>query len=155
MKNEISAQELSVQELSDRAQISDLLARYCRAIDTRDYNLLDTCFTEDSVIDITGLNGPVDKYPQVRDWLERSLQGLSAMQHSISNMEFDIDGDDANVCTMFINTNVINKADGSDLVFTVGGFYHDKIQRTADGWRIVYRNETQTYFVGDNPNALG
>ena len=147
-------QDLTLRELSDRAHISDLLARYCRAIDTRDYDLLDTCFTQDCVIDLSELNGPVDKYPQVRAWLQQSLQALHAMQHSISNMEFEIDGNDANVSTMFINTNVMKKPDGTDLVFTVGGFYHDKVQKTAEGWKIVYRYETQCYFVGDNPNAL-
>ncbi len=42
---------LSAQELSDRAHIHDLLTRYAIAIDTRDWKLLDSCFTPDAFVE--------------------------------------------------------------------------------------------------------
>ncbi|MDQ1508779.1 MAG: SnoaL-like domain, partial [Actinomycetota bacterium] len=35
----------SPQELADRAEIHDVIVRYGWAIDTKDWALLDTCFT--------------------------------------------------------------------------------------------------------------
>ena len=37
----------SAQELADRAEIQDVIVRYGWAIDTKDWDLLDTCFTAD------------------------------------------------------------------------------------------------------------
>ena len=42
---------VSLQELSDRLEINDLLIRYTRAIDTRDFELLDSCFLPDAAVD--------------------------------------------------------------------------------------------------------
>ena len=44
---------LSLQEISDRIQINDLLVRYTVAIDTQDWKLLDTVFLPDATVDYT------------------------------------------------------------------------------------------------------
>ena len=63
---------LSTQEISDRFEIQDLLIRYTRAIDTRDYALLDTCFLPDAYVDYVRSGGIKGKYPEVRAWLEKA-----------------------------------------------------------------------------------
>ena len=42
---------LPLQEISDRIEIDDLFARYCHAIDERDWDALDDIFTPDARID--------------------------------------------------------------------------------------------------------
>jgi len=54
---------LSLQEISDRFEISDLLTRYTRAIDTKDFELLDTCFTPDAFVDYTSSGGISTDFP--------------------------------------------------------------------------------------------
>jgi hypothetical protein len=44
---------VDLHELSDRAEINDVLIRYTRAIDTGDWDRLDTVFTPDARIDYT------------------------------------------------------------------------------------------------------
>jgi hypothetical protein len=53
----MAKRELSPREISDRIQIQDLLVRYTRAIDTKDWALLDTCFLPDAQVDYTATGG--------------------------------------------------------------------------------------------------
>ena len=48
---------LSLQEISDRLEIQDLLTRYSFAIDQRDWDALDSVFTEDARIDYSESGG--------------------------------------------------------------------------------------------------
>ncbi len=144
-------QTISLQEISDRVAIQDLLVRYCTAIDSRDYLLLDTCFSDSAQLDYSAMNGPADNYPTVRSWLEKQLSQLEAMQHSITNTVYSIDGDRATTRTQFRNPNVIRLADGAQHLFTVGGYYEDELVRTAAGWRIQRRVEVTSYIDGDLP----
>lgn len=153
----MSADEMSSREISDRLQIQDVLIRYCTAVDTLDYTLLDTCFTADAVLDYSAMDGPTGSYPEVRRWLEKSLCLLYSFQHSISNTVYCFDSERATTRTMFRNPNTIRYPDGSLQLFTVGGYYDDELTRTADGWKISRRTEVFGYFDGERPDrkALG
>jgi len=144
--------DMTIREISDRQGITELLTRYCTAVDTSDYTLLDTCFTPDARLDMSRLGGPVCAYPEFRQWLESSLQYLDSMQHSITNTVFEIDGDVARTKTIFTNTNSMKKPDGSAQVFTVGGYYVDELAYTSTGWKICGRSEELSYFDGERPS---
>ncbi len=145
---------LSAQELSDRAHIHDLLTRYTIAIDTRDWKLLDSCFTPDAFVDYTSSGGIRGKYPEARAWLEKALAPFAAMQHFIGNIQLTIDGDRASSCTYLINPMGFPNEDGSLHFFTVGAQYKDQLVHTDDGWRIAERIEEQLYLQGSLPEAL-
>jgi ketosteroid isomerase-like protein len=42
---------LSLQEISDRLEIQELIARYSYALDSRDFDALDDLFTPDAILD--------------------------------------------------------------------------------------------------------
>ena len=65
--------EMSNREISDRIRIQDLLTRYTVAIDTKNWELLDTCFTPDAHVDYTTSGGTKGPYPEVRSWLQKAL----------------------------------------------------------------------------------
>ena len=148
----MNEQQLDQQTVMDRMEIQDLLVRYCTSIDNRDYDLLDTCFTEDAHLDYSVMDGPAGDYATVRAWLEASLVHLEAMQHSITNTVYEIRGDQATTRTQFRNPNVIRLKDGGLRVFTVGGYYDDVLVRTDTGWKISCRVEVLTYFDGERPS---
>ena len=56
----------TLQELSDRLEIDDLLSRYTFAIDERDFDALDDVFTPDATIDYTTSGGIKGSYPEVK-----------------------------------------------------------------------------------------
>ena len=54
----MAQRELSTREISDRLQIQALLVRYTKAIDDKDFDLLDQVFTPDAHIDYASSGGP-------------------------------------------------------------------------------------------------
>jgi hypothetical protein len=148
---------LSLQELSDRIEIDDLLIRYTTAIDTKDWGLLDTCFTPDADVDYVSSGGIAGKYPEVREWLGKALAIFDVTIHAISNSEITLEGDRAKGKTLVNNPMcIVNEgADGAktQTIFTVYAYYHDDLMRTDAGWRIAKRFEEQLLLVGALPNA--
>jgi len=145
---------LSSQEISDRLEIQELLTRYTRAIDQRDFALLDTCFLPDAHVDYVSSGGIQGKYPEVRAWLEKALAPFATMMHMVGNTTFEISGDRANTRTYVINPMGFANPDGSLHVFTVCAHYVDELVRTADGWRIAKRIEETVLMDGTLPEAL-
>lgn len=146
--------ELSIREISDRIQINDLLVRYTRAIDTKDWNLLDTCFLPDADVDYTATGGIAGKYPEVRAWLAKALAPFPITVHYITNSIVTITGDTAKARTLVYNPMFFGNPDGSLHDFTVGATYVDELVWTADGWRIAKRGEDAGYMQGSLPKAL-
>ena len=144
----------SPQEISDRFEINDLLIRYTRAIDTKDYDLLDTCFTPDAHVDYTSSGGTAGKYPEVRAWLEKALAPFPAMMHFIGNTTLELDGDRAKSRTYVINPMGFPKQEGGLHVFTVVAHYVDELVRTPEGWRIAQRVEETVLMDGSLPEGL-
>ena len=146
---------LSLQELSDRAEIQDVIVRYGWAIDTKDWELLDTVFTDDAYVDYSsnpgGKEGP---YKQVRGWLEKMLSAFPITQHLMSNIDVKLDGDYATARTMVTNPQGAATREGPLHFFYVGARYDDQFVRTADGWRIQRRVETTLWFEGTLPTEL-
>jgi hypothetical protein len=145
---------LPAQEISDRIQIGDLLTRYTIAIDTKDWALLDTCFTPDAHLDYTSAGGVKGPYPDVRRWLEQALAPFAMTQHFISNTTVTLDGDRARARTYVLNPMGFPKPDGSLHIFTVGAYYNDRLVRTDAGWLIAERVEEQAFLEGTLPEAL-
>lgn len=145
---------LSLQEISDRLEIQQLMVRYARAIDTRDYPLLDTCFVPDAHVDYTQSGGTKGAYPEVRAWLEKALAPFATMMHMVGNTTLELDGDEANSRTYVINPMGFPNPDGTLHMFTVGAHYVDKLVRTGDGWRIAERIEEAVYMDGTLPGSL-
>ena len=145
---------LSTQEISDRFEINDLMIRYTRAIDTKDYSLLDTCFTPDAHVDYTSSGGTAGKYPEVRAWLEKALTPFTSMMHFVGNTTLELDGDKASSRTYVINPMGFPKKDGNLHVFTVCAHYVDELKRTPEGWRIAQRIEETVLMDGGLPEDL-
>jgi 3-phenylpropionate/cinnamic acid dioxygenase small subunit len=145
---------LSLEEVSDRIEIQDLLVRYTVAIDTKDWKLLDTCFAADAQLDYTSTGGIKGPYPEVRAWLEKALAAFPMTVHYISNSTVELKGNEASARTYVINPMGFPKQDGSLHIFTVGGYYVDELVRTPEGWRIRERREDQAFLDGSLPDAL-
>ena len=118
--------------VSDELEIVALLNRYARAVDTKDWELYRSVFTDDAHIDystdvFTGsLDGAIE-------FFSRDFSALVSMSmHCIADVEAKIDGDTAEVRAMFYNPTQIKGL--PDLSMFGGYYYHDLI-RTPEGWR--------------------
>jgi predicted SnoaL-like aldol condensation-catalyzing enzyme len=66
------------EQVADRAEIHDLIVRYGWAIDTKDWALLDTCFTED-VTYIEHILGSKKGREAVRAWIKPIMEEYGTM----------------------------------------------------------------------------
>lgn len=127
---------MDLQEISDRLEIQDVLIRYTRAIDTGDWDKLDTVFTPDAEIDYTESGGIAAAFPEVKPWLAEMLPAFFPKRmHTLGQLEIGIDGDTASVSAYFHNPMPADDGKGGEKIVEVGGIYHHDLVRTADGWR--------------------
>ena len=145
---------LSLQEITDRNEINDLLIRYTKAIDQKDWKLLDTVFTPDGELDYVSSGGIEGRYPEVRAWLEKALAIFPVTVHYVTNSEVTLRGDVASARTAVYNPMFFKNPDGSMHHFAVGAYYVDELVRTKQGWRIAKRREDQAFLEGSLPKAL-
>lgn len=135
----------------DKLEITELLYRYARGVDSKDWALLTSVFTPDAFLDYTSVSGPAGPRDEVVAWLERSLTPVPMTQHFISNVEIDLDGDRAEARAMFYNP--MQLPGMAELTFCGGNYLHDVV-RTAEGWRSERLVEDNRWFA-NRPHLSG
>ena len=129
---------MDLQTLSDRAEIADVLTRYTRAIDTGEWDKLDTVFTPDAQIDYTQSGGIAAAYPEVKPWLAEMLPAFFPKRmHTLGQLDIQLDGDAATCSAYFHNPMPMDDGAGGEKIVEFGGIYHHTLARTPDGWRSV------------------
>jgi hypothetical protein len=126
---------MTIQEISDRFEIMDLLTDYCTAIDSKDIEALDIIFTDDARIDYSKAGGPNANLKTIKKFLNENLGDLPR-QHMISNYKIQINGDSADVRCLCHNPLELPKQGDMLEVAFWGLWYDDKLIRTSRGWRI-------------------
>ena len=144
---------MDLQDLIDRAEITDLLTRYARAVDRREWDLYRSVFTSDARIDYTQVGGIAGDVEEVVGFLSEVMPMFEVMQHLISNVEITLNGDEAAVTAMVYNP--LKLPDSP--VWATGGWYHHQLVRTPEGWRSRSLVEEACWFRGipapDNASA--
>ena len=140
---------LSIEEISDRLEIQDLLIAYSTAIDTRRFDDLDRVFTPDAYIDYRAMGGVDGHFPEVKAWLAQVLPNFPAYAHMLGNVDIRLAGDSATSRTLCFNPMVLGVPPDSGgeqpQVLFCGLWYEDEFVRTADGWRMSRRVEVKCF----------
>jgi hypothetical protein len=134
---------LSLEEISDRLEIQQLLVDYSTAIDQRRFDDLDLVFTPDAYIDYQATGGTQGRFPEVKAWLAEVLPNFPAYSHMLGNFDVRIDGDTASSRTICFNPMVFN-AEQKQIMF-IGIWYVDEFVRTDEGWRMSRRVEEKCF----------
>jgi ketosteroid isomerase-like protein len=130
------------QRVSDELEIAALLSAYARAVDTKDWQLYRSVFTDDAHIDYSAsvFKGSLDG---VIEFFDGDFSALVTMSmHYITNIESEIDGDTARVRAMFYNPTQI---EGVAELNMFGGYYHHDLVRTPVGWRSRHLREEMVW----------
>lgn len=137
---------LSLEEISDRLEIQQVLVDYSTAIDKRRFDDLDLVFTPDAYIDYRAMGGIDGTFGEVKKWLSEVLPNFPAYSHLIGNFEVrvsrDSAGDTAQSRILCFNPMVLG---GDGQILFCGLWYDDEFIRTADGWRMTRRVETKCF----------
>jgi hypothetical protein len=142
---------LSLQEISDRMEIQQLLVDYSTAIDNRRFDDLDAVFTADAYIDYRAMGGIDGQFPEVKAWLAEVLPNFPAYSHMLGNLSIQFsttpDGDAAKSRVICFNPMVLDseKGEGRPQIMFCGLWYDDEFVRTSDGWKMTRRVETKCF----------
>ncbi|MEO6887180.1 MAG: nuclear transport factor 2 family protein [Jatrophihabitantaceae bacterium] len=137
----------SLQEISDRIEIQDLITDYSYAVDTHRWDDLDAIFTPDAALDFTATGGIAGRLPEIKVWFEQVLNLFSSHQHLVATSKIAFDGDTATARTICHNPMTLDDH-GTESVVFVGLWYDDTFVRTPDGWRISARKQRKSYLHG-------
>jgi 3-phenylpropionate/cinnamic acid dioxygenase small subunit len=135
---------MKLQEISDRLEIEQLLVRYCHAVDQRDWDAYRAVYTPDAVIDDVSA-GPSQSVDAMVTFLSRALESVVVIQHAVSTMLIEIDGETASARTVCHCPVVLDRGGGVTETFFQGLWYVDELVRTPEGWKISKRSE-RDYF---------
>ncbi len=135
-------------EIRDRTEITDVLYRYAVAIDTKDYDLLESVFTRDATIDYNVERGTKLPFPEMKEWLRQALRMFSTTHHSIANPLIEIDGDSARSVCYLTAAHVQLTHEGETNYAVLHGHYSDRLVRTSEGWRIRERTLNGSHVEG-------
>ncbi|RAU99350.1 nuclear transport factor 2 family protein [Mycobacterium colombiense] len=123
--------------MSDHDDLFDLTVRYATAIDSHQYSLLTTVFTEEARVDY-GVVGQWTGGAAVAQFMEAAHVGAAHTIHRMTNQAIAIDGDTATMRTYVDALILMVDGSGANPV----GYYDDHAVRTPDGWRINRRTYT-------------
>lgn len=141
----------ALRRLVDRADISDLLARYAFGLDTRQWDAWGDLFTDDVV----------GEYPAVT-YIGRAalVDGISrvgryaATHHMITNHQIAFDGDaggddDTARAIAYLHATHVLDALRSDAHYDMGGWYLLDLVRTDHGWRVAHLRLVKSWSSGE------
>lgn len=146
---------LSLQELSDRIEIQDLIYRYSHYIDQKLFDELPKdVFTDDAHIDYSAFGGTVGDLASTIEFLKQSLPAFPNTQHLNANIQIELNGDEASGRVMCFNPMEMDLGEQGKQEFFIGLWYNDKYRRVNGEWRIAERSEEKSW-VFNAPDFMG
>lgn len=120
---------IDAQRMSDELEIAALLNRYARAVDTKDWTLYRSVFTEDANIDYSSAGLAVGTVDEVMESLRQYQLGISVSMHYVTNVESEVDGEAAEVKVMWHTA--VRRDLASDVSFFGGRWYHQLVRNSG------------------------
>jgi len=128
---------MSVDDLVARAEIHDVLMRYCRAVDRGDVDLLRSVYHDGATDEHGSFHGlGADFAPRIVEIMDAvPLVG----QHHITNISTHVTDETAYVESYFIAFQPYRAASGEALLAVIGGRYLDHFAYSDGRWAISAR----------------
>jgi len=133
---------MDLRQLSDRAEIGDLLLQYSEALNRADWDTWRAVFTADAHVDYTTAGGVAGTVEEAVAWLSPTFVMFDMRIGRIANVVVTLEGDSATVSSQYTMTMRIPAADGGNPTYIdAAGWYDDTATRTDAGWRLSARTE--------------
>ena len=125
--------ELTLRDIQDRIEITDVLYRYASTIDKFDLEGLRGTLADD-LIARYGNAEPVIGGDAVAAWIAEAIAPVIWQHHLLSVYHVEVDGEDAQALVYHTSHQVFEDEPESAKVLV--GRYHNELRREADGWKI-------------------
>lgn len=144
----------SLEEMSDRLEINDVIIRYVHALDDHQIDVLDTVFASDCAFNFSSAGGPVGSWAELKKTLFETLRHTNTRDmhfFGMSRITFvDRERSKAQVKSKVINPmGAMHK--GKEVFFQNHGTYDDLFVRLPEGWRIRERTWNFGWISGEDP----
>jgi 3-phenylpropionate/cinnamic acid dioxygenase small subunit len=122
---------------ADQEQIAEVLIRYATGIDSKDWPLLRSCWTDEIDVDYQQL-GHFTSPDALTDVLRQLHENMGPTYHRLSNFVISVEGDRATVRSYVHAVLMLQPHDDTNWVDALG-HYDDVFVRSGEGWRINKR----------------
>ncbi|WP_336971257.1 nuclear transport factor 2 family protein [Sphingobium aromaticiconvertens] len=123
----------------DESAIRRLLLRYATGIDTRDWPLFRTCFSQDCEADY-GSFGSWRGPREITEYMEAAHRHMGSTLHRITNIVVENCNDEIRARS-YVDA-ILTEATQGGITHRAAGYYDDALVRTSDGWKIARRRFT-------------
>jgi hypothetical protein len=127
----------NLQTLLDKNALYELIARYCRCMDRRDFAQARTLFHDDATVRVAVFSGTADEYIA---WISKVTPQFEATVHRVFNTLFVVDGDRAEG-EIYLEAYHRTPGPGAQEAI-VGGRYLDRFERRNGVWKFSVRSST-------------
>ena len=122
---------------ADKEQIGEVLVRYATGIDSKDWPLFRSCWTDEIDVDYQQL-GRFTSADALTEVMTRLHENMGPTYHRLSNFVIAVDGDRA-TARSYVHAVLMLQPDDSTNWVDALGHYDDVFVRTQGGWRIRER----------------
>lgn len=146
--------ERILHELWDRNEITNVMLRFGRGLDMHDWDMYAATLADEFEVDFYDLTGMVPAVTTPAIWTKFAsacLERLTVM-HQYSNFHMNIDGDKADGVFYHVSRHRLPNRHGDDH-YTQYGWYENRFERTALGWKITHLKHGFQWCDG-NPNLI-
>jgi ketosteroid isomerase-like protein len=125
------------QAIADRVEIEALRGEFTDSVMMRDYDRAASLFTPDGALRMPNVPVELTGQEQIRAWGERVPKFVEFLVQNTHPGIIQLDGDGHTASGRAYMSELIGLRDGtSDLNYAI---YHDRYQRTPDGWKFTER----------------
>jgi hypothetical protein len=126
-----------VAALRARADITEMMNRYGRALDDHDWVTFEDLFAEDVVCEHGVVAPPIHGRDAFLGFLQTVQPKMRYCQHYVTNAEVTLHNDDtADLRAFILAMHDVDRGDGTNDVIPAGGQYHVHLRRVASAWKI-------------------
>ena len=123
------------QVIADRVQIEALRGEFTDAVMMRDYDRVASLFTADGALRMPNIPVELEGQEAIRAWGKRVPTLVDFLVQTTHPGTIGLEGDIASG-RAYMHELVRTRDGGSELNYAV---YHDRYQRTGDGWKFTER----------------
>jgi ketosteroid isomerase-like protein len=123
------------QAIADRVEIEALRGEFTDAAMMRDYGRLALLFTPDGALRMPNIPAELASQEEIRAWGERVPALVDYLVQTTHPGTIQLDGDTASG-RAYIQELIRSRNGRTELNFAI---YHDRYQRTGDGWKFTER----------------
>jgi ketosteroid isomerase-like protein len=145
-----------LQAIADRVEIEALRGEFTDAAMMRDYDRAASLFTPDGALRMPNVPAELEGREQIRAWGERVPGLVDYLVQTTHPGTIQLDGDTASG-RAYVQELIRLRDGSSELNYAI---YHDRYQRTSDGWKFTERVYEIRYLdttplAGTAPHAAG